>query len=71
MDLNLMVTPWISESEWQEVFNLISSLEASKLAIAEEIIAAWQCRVDRLPTGKKDSSSVLSFKLCINKSELI
>ena len=59
-----MVTPWISDLEWQEVFNLISSLEASKLAIAEEIIAAWQCRVDRLPTGKKDPR-VLTIKIMV------
>ncbi len=64
-----MVTPWISELEWQEVFHLISSLEASKLAIAEEIIAAWQCRVDRLPTGK--IKLIMIIRLPTGKIKLI
>ena len=51
MDSHSMITPWIYGSEWQHVFELLTSLEASKLVIAEEMIATWQCRVDRLPTG--------------------
>ena len=46
-----VITPWISESEWLRVHDLVISLEPSKLRQAEEIISAWQCRVYRLPTG--------------------
>jgi hypothetical protein len=49
--MDVAVTPWISDAEWQHVCGLILSLEASKLEAAEEIISAWQYRVERLPTG--------------------
>ena len=49
--MDFMVTPWISHSEWEKVYNLIISLETCKLRQAEEIISAWQSRVYRLPTG--------------------
>ncbi len=50
--MDIVVTPWISDTEWREVYNMIISLEAEQLIKAEEIIATWQTRVDRLPTGK-------------------
>lgn len=50
--MDIVVTPWISDTEWREVYNMIISLEAEQLLKAEEIIATWQTRVDRLPTGK-------------------
>jgi energy-coupling factor transporter transmembrane protein EcfT len=50
--MDLMVTPWIFESEWRKVSNYVTSLEAVQLKKAEEILSAWQCRVYRLPTGE-------------------
>ena len=61
--MDFVVTPWISETEWREVYNMIISFEAEQLLKAEEIIATWQTRVDRLPTGKT-SHGLKRFSTC-------